>query len=208
MRILVHEQGSPEWLLARLGCPSGSGFSKLVTTSGKPSTTAETYINELIAEKVIGQIPENNPNEWMQRGTALEPDARAFYEFDRDVEVTEVGFCMHDTLECGISPDGLVGDDGGLEIKCPKPSTHIKYLRNQAGYLQKKKPPTEYYQQVMGCLWITEREWWDFLSYHPSLPPMLVRVERDEEYIKLLAAEVEKACEIIENQVQYIRSII
>ncbi len=207
MRILVHEQGSPEWLMARLGCPSGSGFSKLVTSTGKPSTSAETYINELIAEKVIGEPPENNPNEWMQRGTLLEPDARAFYEFDRDVTVTEVGFCMHDVLECGVSPDGLVGDAGGLEIKCPKPSTHIKYLRSQAGYLQKKEPPVEYYQQVMGCLWITEREWWDFLSYHPSLPPMLVRVERNEAYIKQLAEQVERACEIIQNQVEYIRSI-
>lgn len=201
MRILVHEQGSPEWLMSRLGCPSGSGFSKLITATGKSSTQSEGYVNELIAEKVIGEIPENNPNEWMQRGTELEPDARAFYEFEADVTVDEVGFCMHDVYECGVSPDGLVGDAGGLEIKCPKPSTHIKYLRSY-------ELPSEYKAQVMGCLWITEREWWDFLSYHPSLPPMLIRVSRDEEYIQALEKEVIKACETIERMTQKIRSMI
>lgn len=192
MRIIKAEQGTDEWLMARLGCPSGSGFSKLITSTGKESTSRTAYVNGLIAEKVIGGIPETYDNEWMARGRDLEPDARAFYEFERGVTVTEVGFCKHDEYECGISPDGLV-DGGGLEIKCPAPSTHVKYFR--AGKL-----PNEYKAQVMGCLWITGREWWDFLSYHPSLPPMLIRVERDEDYIKELERIVIDACKEIETE--------
>ena len=193
MRIIKAEQGTDEWLMARLGCPSGSGFSKLITSTGKESTSRTAYVNGLIAEKVIGDIPETYDNEWMARGRELEPDARAFYEFERSVTVEEVGFCKHDTYECGISPDGFVGNEGGLEIKCPAPSTHVKYFR--AGKL-----PNEYKAQVMGCLWITGREWWDFLSYHPSLPPMLIRVERDEDYIKELERIVIDACKEIETE--------
>jgi len=112
--------------------------------------------------------------------------------------VTEVGFCMHDILRCGVSPDGLIGDDGGIEIKCPKPSTHVKYLRNG-------KLPSEYKAQVMGCLWITGREWWDFMSYHPQMPNLLIRVHRDEEYINQLERLVTHACQIIEKEVADIK---
>lgn len=201
MRIISCEQGTDEWFQARLGCPSGSGFAKLITATGKSSTSADTYINELIAELVIGEQQHITPNEWMIRGTELEPDARAFYEFERDVQVQEVGFCKHDSMECGISPDGLVGDDGGIEIKCPKASTHIKYLRNQ-------QLPTEYKAQVQGALWITGREWWDFLSYHPSLPPFLIRVLPDQKYIEALANEVTFACDIIERETKKIKETL
>jgi|TARA_R100000479_G_scaffold172357_1_gene116877 hypothetical protein len=190
MRIIEAEQGTDEWLMARLGCPSGSGFSKLITAQGKESTSRATYVNALIAEKVIGEPPPVWENEWMIRGRELEPDARAFYEFERRCTVREVGFCKHDDYECGISPDGLV-TDGGLEIKCPAPATHVKYFR--AGKL-----PSEYKAQVQGCLWITKRKWWDFLSYHPSLPPMLIRVERDEDFIKELERIVIDVCKEIE----------
>ncbi len=193
MRLLNHDQGTEEWFKARLGCPSGSGFSKLVKTDGKPSTSADTYINHLIAEKVIGEPPETFSNEWMERGKQLEPDARSFYEFERGVTVQEVGFIKHDEYECGVSPDGLVNADGLLEIKCPAPATHIKYLR--AGVL-----PSGYKAQCQGQLWITGRKWLDFLSYHPSLPPFLIRIEPDKEYIKLLEAEVIKACKMIEEE--------
>lgn len=200
MRILLHEQGSEEWLKSRLGCPSASMFDKLITGTGKPSTSAETYINQLIAEVITGKGTEFKVNEWMQRGTELEPLARGYYELATDNDVTEVGFCMHDTMACGASPDGLVGDNGGLEIKCPAPSTHVKYLRD--GVL-----PAQYKQQVMGCLWITEREWWDFVSFHEEMPALLVRVFRDDKYIKALEAEVFKAVETIENEVERLRKM-
>lgn len=201
MRHINAEQGTEEWLKARLGCPSGSGFSKLIRADGKPSSSAETYINELIAQKVTGEIPETYENEWMIRGRQLEPDAKAFLEFERGFSITDAGFIKHSEYECGISPDGLVNADGAVEIKCPAPSTHIKYLRDG-------KLPSIYKPQVMGYMFVMPKvKWVDFLSYHPSLPPFLIRVERDEEYIKLLADQVIKACKIIETESKKIEAM-
>lgn len=199
MRIINHEQGTPEWLASRLGCPSGSGFDKLITAAGKPSTQAEGYINQLIAEILTGETTYVHVNEAMQRGTELEPMARDFYELASGNTVNETGFCLHDTLQCGVSPDGLI-EGGGLEIKCPQPGTHVAYRR--AGIL-----PTKYKQQVMGCMWITDRQWWDFMSYHESMPALIVRVERDDDYIALLADEVSKAVETIQSEVNRLRKM-
>jgi hypothetical protein len=193
MRVNNHEQGSEEWLESRLGRPTASNFSKLITPTGKPSSSADAYINELVAQKITGEIPEFYKNAAMERGNELEPAAKALYEFTYDVEVVEVGLCLHDTLECGASPDGLVGDDGGIEIKCPLPHTHV-------GYLKDGKVPTKYVPQIQGCLWITDREWWDFMSYHPSMEDLIVRVYRDEAYIKKLADVVSRTVETIETE--------
>ena len=200
MRMINHEQGTPEWLASRLGCPSGSGFDKLIQASGKPSTQADGYINQLIAEVMTGETTYVHVTDAMQRGTDQEPMARGFYELASGNSVNQVGFCKHDTLECGVSPDGLIGQDGGLEIKVPAPHTHIAYLR--AGVL-----PTKYKQQVMGCMWITDRQWWDFVSYHESMPALIVRVERDDDYIKLLADEVSKAVDTIQSEVNRLRKM-
>jgi hypothetical protein len=193
MRVNNHEQGSQEWLESRLGRPTASNFSKLLTPTGKPSSSADAYINELIAQKITGELPEFYINDAMARGNELEPAAKTLYELTNDVEVVEVGLCLHDTLECGASPDGLVGDDGGIEIKSPLPHTHVSYLRDS-------KLPNKYIPQVQGCLWITGREWWDFMSYHPSMQDLIVRVYRDEAYIKKLADAVTSAVEIIETE--------
>lgn len=195
MRIDQNEQGSPEWLAARLGIPSASMFAKIVTTKGIWSASADAYINQLVAERLTGEREEVFQSHHMLRGTELEPDARDLYSLISDAEVTEVGFCLHDTLSAGCSPDGLIGEDGGLEIKCPAPSTHVEYLRGEV-------LPSKYKQQVMGCLWITGREWWDFVSYHPTMKPLIVRVERDEEYIAALENCVTKAVHLIEENVE------
>ena len=200
MRIIDCEQGTKEWLQARLGCPTGSGYAKLITATGTASTQAETYINQLIAETLTGTIPETYSNEYMQRGTELEPTAREYYEMATGSVVEQVGFCKHDQLKTGVSPDGLVGTDGGIEIKCPAPSTHVAYLRSG-------KLPATYKQQVMGCLWITNREWWDFVSYHETMPSLIVRVYRDEDYIEKLASQVSQAVEIIGNEVERLRKM-
>ena len=190
MRVFKHEQGSQAWLMSRLGCPSASNFHKLITPAGKPSSQADAYICEMISQCFTMEIPETFSNEWMERGNELEPKARQYYEMARGIEVQEVGFCKHEILQCGASPDGLVGDNGGLEIKCPAPATHCHYLMD--GVL-----PTKYIPQVQGCLWITGRDWWDFVSYHETMPVLLTRVYRDDEYIKALEAQVTKACEKI-----------
>jgi len=193
MRISNHVQGSNEWLQSRLGKPTASNFGKLITPTGKPSTSADGYINELIAQRITGELAEFYTNEAIARGNELEPAARALYEFINGVEVVEVGLCLHDEFECGASPDGLVGDDGGIEIKCPLPHTHVSYLR--AGDV-----PGKYVPQIQGCLYITGREWWDFMSYHPAMEDLIVRVERDNEYIKKLADQVERAVDIIKTE--------
>jgi len=200
MRLINCQQGSDEWLAARLGCPSGSQFDKLITSTGAPSASRDTYINQLIAEKLTGEATYVKVTEWMERGTTLEPKARSYYEMASDCRVEEVGFCKHETHECGVSPDGLVGLDGGIEIKCPAPQTHVKYLRDG-------KFPTAYKQQVQGCLWITGREWWDFVSFHEDMPVLIVRVERDDEYIEKLQAEVLSAVETIESEVTRLKEM-
>jgi putative phage-type endonuclease len=190
MIILSDEQGSPEWLASRLGRPSASMFGRLVTGSGKPSGSAETYINEMIAERLTGRSKPFFTNEHMERGNFLEPEARQAYEFITDFEVVETGFILDDSQEFGCSPDGLVANDGGLEIKCPSDSVHVSYLR--AG-----KVPAKYYQQVQGCMMITGREWWDFMSYHPEMPHLLVRMKRNEKFIEAMAEQLEAAVKTI-----------
>jgi hypothetical protein len=197
MRVLNLTQGSPEWLQVRLGCPSGSGFKRLITSRGEPSTTAETYINELIAEKITGEVTFVTETEWMTRGKKLEIDAKSYYEFDQGVDINDVGFIKDDKYEFGVSPDGLIGKDGGIEIKCPKPSTHVQYLRTN-------KVPSIYKAQIQGCLMVTERKWWDFMSFHPMMEPLIIRVHRDEEFISKLSRLVIDACKTIEEVVREI----
>jgi hypothetical protein len=197
--ILDHEQGSPEWLAARLGKPSASMFSKLITQTGKPSASAHDYVTELIAERLTGKSEPFHVTEWMQRGTELEPEAREAYEFISSNDVIETGFILDTGWEFGCSPDGLIREEGGLEIKCPKSKTMVSYLMNPQVGVKK------YWQQIQGCMWITNRDWWDFFAYHPEMPHVLVRVERDEEYIAKLAIEVQGAVAEILNQVEKLK---
>ena len=199
MIILDHEQGTEEWLASRLGRPSASGFSKLITATGKPSSSASGYIHELIAERLTGESTPFHVTEWMERGTKLEPEAREAYEFITDNEVLETGFIVDPSFEFGCSPDGLINGDGGLEIKCPAPKTMVSYLADEQVGVRK------YWQQIQGCMWITKRGWWDFFAYHPEMPHVLVRVERDDDYIAKLATEVDKAVAEIVNQVELLK---
>ena len=189
MIILDCEQLSPEWFAARCGIPSASKFDKLITATGKPSTSAIGYRRELLAEWVTGEKASIKQNEWMLRGIEMEPEARQFYEFTNDVEVHEVGLIFKDEdrlVSC--SPDGLLGDgaldtnelDGGLEIKCPAPGTHI-------GYLIDNKLPTAYIPQVQGSMYVTGLDYWDFMSYCPGIDPVLIRVERDTTWLAKFA---------------------
>lgn len=191
MRVINVEQGTEEWLAARLGVPSASSFSKLITPTGKRSSTFDAYVNQLVAERITGAPTPFPQTDAMARGTELEPHARAYYEFATDNEVVEMGFIKHTVLEAGCSPDGFVDDMGGIEIKCPLPHTHIETLR--LGTM-----PAKHIPQVQGCMWITHREWWDFVSYHPDMQTLIVRIERDDAYIETMAELVKEACQTIE----------
>ena len=169
-------QGSREWEEARLGIPTASAFSRIVTPTGKLSAQREGYLGELLAEWVLGEPIHEFQTEWMERGKLLEPDARAYYAFQRDAEVETVGFIYRDEdRQAGCSPDGLVGDDGLIELKCPMAGKHLVYLSRGVC-------PKEYVGQVQGQLWVTGRLWCDFMSFHPGLPPFILKVEPDPKF--------------------------
>lgn len=178
MQIHNCEQGTPEWFAVRCGVPTASNFDKIITTKGEPSKQAEKYMFRLAGEKVSGQMEEGYTNLAMQRGVELEAEARSYYEVITGQTVEKVGFCLADD-GYGCSPDGLVGDDGLIEIKCPQIATQVDYLL-------KGSLPTEYFQQVQGQLLVTGRKWVDFISYYPMLKPLIVRVNREEDFINKL----------------------
>ena len=180
------EQGTDEWLMARLGIPTTSNFSKIFGASGKPSTQAKGYMNSLLADYIAGYpVDQIDKTEWMARGNELEGEARDTYCFLTDNDVEQVGLVYLDEKKLvGCSPDGLVGDHGLNEIKCPKASTLVEYLLNG-------KLPSTYKPQVQGQLWVTGREWCDFFAYHPDIETQfLLRVYRDEKYISGLSDAV------------------
>ncbi len=183
MKVYDCQQGSPEWYAARLGKVTASCFSD-ATSSGRgsnPSVTRKNYMLRLVAERMTGLPAESYSNKAMEWGSEAEQDAREYYEALNGCEVRQIGFIERDE-NVGGSPDGLVGDDGLLEIKCPFPTTHIKYILAD-------KMPAEYVKQVQGNLWVAERKWCDFISYDPRVrqrPYFCKRVYRDEDYIKKL----------------------
>lgn len=195
MIILNHEQGSDEWLESRLGKPSASNFKRLVTTKGEPSKQAVGYVHELIGERLTGESDSFYTNEHMERGNELEPEARKAYEFIHDVDVTEHGFILHDSGEYGCSPDGVIYQNekivSGLEIKCPKASTMVKYHLNPDTF------KSAYFQQVQGCMLITGARSWDLFAYHPKVKPLLIPVMQDDEFLAKLQVEIDKSVDII-----------
>jgi putative phage-type endonuclease len=183
------QQGSEEWRRVRMGKPTASEFHRILTPGGKPSKSAEGYLYSLLAELMLGRPLDAPSYPWMQRGHDLESDAALWYEMQCDVTTEIVGFCTTDDGTVGASPDRLVGDDGQLELKCPSPETHVRYL-----LFPQKGVDAEYRVQVQGQLYVTKRAWCDVVSYHPDLPSVIVRVERDEEYIALLAEALTTFC--------------
>ena len=171
------EQGSQEWLDSRIGVVTASRFSDVMTIKQmKPAKNA--YIYELCAEIITGTHEEVFVTDAMQRGSDLEPEAREYYEFLKGKTVNEVGLITDDNGLYGCSPDGLIDDDGGLEIKCLGLKAHLECLDNGV-------VPDKHLAQIYGCLFVTGREYWDFMSYHPDTKELIVRVTKDDDgYIK------------------------
>jgi len=186
------EQGTHEWLVARLGIPTASCFKQILTPKTlKPSTQADKYLDELCTEWLLGEPLDDASSIWMERGSELESKAVAYYEMQADATTRKVGFCLLDDRRAGCSPDRLIGDDGGLEIKCPSAKVHTGYLRR--GF------DAEYRLQVQGNLWVTGREWWDLMSFNPSAPPVIRRYESDPEILGPLIEAVDEFCEQLED---------
>ncbi|RME32164.1 MAG: hypothetical protein D6800_00030 [Candidatus Zixiibacteriota bacterium] len=191
MKIITKEQYTPEWWEARRGVPTASNARKIMTGTGKVGDHY-SLIYKLIADL-------NDPNYGvvddyqtaaMKNGHIIEPEARQFYEFETDRKIVQVGFCMDDEGRWGFSPDALVQDKdgeyvGGLEIKCPQLNTHLKWL--SGGVV-----PTEHRPQVYFSLAASGLSWWDFMSYHPGMPALIVRVEQDDEMVKKMREYMDK----------------
>lgn len=232
IQIVDVDQGSEAWFEARRGIPTASEFSTVMsegradgtmpnamidamvkegitasqlaaavkaakTRNSNPAAMRAKYLDRLAAEIITGlPDPDSFTNAHLERGKEMEAEARALYAFTYE-PVTQVGFIRNGKK--GASPDSLVGANGGLEIKTAMPTVHLPRLR--AGKL-----PSEHRAQVQGNLWVSEREWWDFMSYWPGLPPLVVRVHRDEAYIAKLSAAVDAFNEDLESVVQSIRT--
>ncbi len=173
MKVIECAQRSDLWFSSRLGMLTASSLGDaFATTKSGYSTSRRNLKLRIVLERLTGKSQESGyTNAAMERGILLEPEARAAYEVESGLLVDEVGFIVHDELLTGASPDGLIGEDGGLEIKCPGAAAHLDYLRGEV--------PSDYRLQVIHSLWLTGRQWWDFCSWHPDFPePLRLKVTR------------------------------
>ena len=174
------EQGTDEWRQVRAGIPTASAFKSILAKGeGK---MRKTYMHKLAGEIITGEPAESYSNGYMDRGHALEAEARDLYAFMSDAEPKQVGFIRNGAKGC--SPDSLIGDAGMLEIKTQAPHLLIETLIAD-------KFPAEHVAQCQGALWVAEREWIDLVVYYPGMPTFTKRAYRDEEYIAALAGHVD-----------------
>ena len=196
-RIIECEQGSPEWFEARRGIPTASRYGD-VLAEGKGLMRAR-YMRQLAAEIITEEPMETYKNAKMERGKEHEPDLRARYAFDHDINIEQVGFLRSTMMATGCSPDGLVGVDGMIEIKSSEPDLLIELLDSG-------RAPTQHMPQIQGNLWITGRDWCDLVIGWPKLPLFTVRVKRDEPYMANLRRELERFNQELNEMVARIRA--
>ena len=188
----MSEQRTPEWFAERLGKITASRIADVVgkTKSGSYGAARKNYMAELLCQRLTGQQEEKFTSAAMQHGTDTEPTARAMYMLETGADVTETGFIPHPSIVMsGASPDGLVGEDGLIEIKCPNTATHLEFL-------QSRKPKHEYLLQMQWQMACTGRQWCDFVSYDDRLPEKLayrcIRIPRDDKLVAELEEEAIK----------------
>jgi len=180
------EQGTPEWMALRLGNPGAGNISKIITTKGDPSKQRDDYMRQLAGEIITGQHEDTFQSIHMENGLIREAEARSLFEMIHEVTIRRVALVYKDAQKMfHVSPDGLIGDNAGLEVKCPMMKTQVKYLLEN-------KLPTDYFSQVQMSLYVCECEYWWFMSYFAGLPPLILKIERDEAFISKLKAELEK----------------
>ncbi len=201
MEIFDCEQNSDEWLQARLAIPTASKFSAVIMKPGSRGgvpKTRQTYLWKLAGEIITGEPMEHYTNSEMDRGHEREAEARDLYAMIKEVEPEQVGFIR--SGNCGCSPDALIGSDGMWENK--DALAHIQIERLLKGTL-----PTEHVAQCQGQLMVAQRQWVDFMSYSRGLPPLIIRVERDEKYIAALRIDINEFVDELNELVENIRSM-
>ena len=201
------EQGTNEWFEARLGKVTASRVVDVVAqTKSGYSTSRANYMAQLVVERITNKVEESYSNAAMAWGTEHEPMARAEYEILRGVIVNEIGFVPHPHIpNTGASPDGLIGEKGLIEIKCPNTATHIETLLT-------RKIPEKYLCQMYWQMACTGREWCDFVSYDPRMPEALrlciINVSFNDERISELEKEVEKFLKEVDVKVDKLINLI
>ena len=198
------EQGTPEWHQLRLGKVTASRVADILAqTRTGPSASRQNYLIELALQRSTGTIEPSYTNAAMEWGTQTEPQARVAYEVETGNFVDQVAFIDHPTIAWfGCSPDGLIGDDGLIEIKCPNSATHWEYFKA-------KKPPQKYVTQMQTQLCVTGRKWCDFVSFDPRMPSrsqlLIVRVDRDEAFIAEIEEKVKQFLSEVEVEVNLMK---
>jgi len=207
MIVLDCPQRSEEWFAARLGIPTSSCFEKIITTNGKPSKSAEAYMETLAADRIRGYSEDTYESYDMKRGRLNEPLAAGKYGIiqeaveERDVVLTEVGLCYrNEAKRYSCSPDRLVDEDGGLEIKDAKGQIQVNRLR----YGWSK---ANHFQQIQGCIFITGRKWWDRVSHSTGLPIILDRYYRDDPFCAALKVALDDFCEELDALTEKLRGL-
>ena len=203
MKIHQVQQGSGEWLKARLGVVTASEADSLLTPMFKARTGegVATYTARKVAEKVLGFSWDEGANSFhMEQGSILEGEAIPWLEFAHDISVQRVGFITSDDGRIGCSPDGLIGADGGIEVKCPSIPVHARYLLD--GEL-----PKDYAIQVHFSMYVTGRPWWLFLSYNRQFPALLLKVERDPKADAAIAHALELFAEDFDAKCKRLRDL-
>ena len=184
-------QGTAEWKALRAGCPTASKLDKIVQpSSGKLSKSFPKYMAFLLAEWYLGEPIEQYVSPHMERGTDLEAEARAWYSFDSGYDVEQVGFCLTDDGRFGCSPDGLIGNDLGLELKCPSLETHMAYLLDDGLSLV-----ADYECQIQASMMVTGRKRWEVASFSPVLPSIRVEVQPEPEFQEAAWKAIEQFAE-------------
>lgn len=200
-QIIECEQRSPEWTQARLGKYTMSFADKAVTSTGKASSQADEVVNRLVAELIVGEPDETFQSDAMARGSELEDEALKIINLATGKNFKKIGF-LDSQLGYGCSPDGWdYEDEDGLEMKIPSLHTHLGYLAG--GILPKK-----YIPQVQGSMMVTGAKSWTFVSYYPGLPLLIVKVERDEEFIDALRSTVVRVCGEVNEKYKKIKALI
>lgn len=205
MNTVTDLQRTAEWFAARTGKATASRFKDVLARlkSGAPAAARQSYLIELVTERLTGSAASHFTNAAMQWGTDNEAGARVLYEQRTHVQVQETGFVAHPIIAAGASPDGLVDWDGLIEIKCPFNSAiHVQTLMDGM--------PDDHMPQVQGQMWITEKQWVDFVSFDPRMPEPLQlyvqRVNRDDAYIARLESEVANFLEEVDAMVATLKT--
>ncbi len=199
MIIVNCEQNSEQWFKEKLGKPSASNASRIITNEGEPSKQRTSYLYTLCGEILTGKQEESYQNGNMLTGQEREDESRKFYEFSQKVKVKQVGVIYQNNQKKFLcSPDGIIQNKYGLELKNVLPKTQVKYLLDN-------KLPSEYFSQIQFSLCVTGFKYWVFCSYVPSMKPLIIRVKPDKEFQYKLKKELTKFCQDLEAVIRKVK---